>query len=119
VPPYSKALSLGGKLYTRRSNTTNIRKLLYVIAAILAVLDVAFGKFWGLWAIIVVTADPGFYANRWNAVLAVLTALLLALARFGVFPDGAKLAVVSAIACLVVALVNRFQVRRQHNSQRG
>lgn len=97
---------------------TNIRKLLYLIAVLLVILDIVFLKFWGLWAIMVICADPGFYANRWNVALAILTVVFMALARFGVFPDGAKIAVLSAIACLVVALVNRFS-HRQHNFQRG
>jgi hypothetical protein len=98
---------------------TNIRKLMYVIAVLLLVLDLAYLKFWGLWAIIVVSADPGFHANRWNVVLATVATLSLALARFGVYPDGARIAVASSIACLLVALVNRYRRPREHDSQQN
>jgi hypothetical protein len=97
---------------------TNIRKLLYLIAILLVALDMAFLKFLGLWAIMVVCADPGFHPNRWNVVLAIVTVISLALARFGVFANGSKVAVLSAIACLVVALVNRLH-HRQHSLQQG
>jgi uncharacterized membrane protein len=96
---------------------TNIRKLMYILAGLLFVLDLTYLKFWGLWAIIVVSAEPGFHPTRWNVVLATLATLSMALARFGVVPAGAPIAVVSTIACLLIALVSRYSRLREPNSQ--
>jgi hypothetical protein len=104
-------------LVESRGGMTNIRKLMYVLAGIVVVLDITYLKFWGLWAIIVVCAEPGFHPNRWNVVLATLATLSLALARFGVVPAGAPIAVVSTIACLLIALVNRYRRPREPGPQ--
>lgn len=82
---------------------TRIRKLLYAVAAILLLLDVVFMKSSGLWAIIIVIPDPGFRVNIWNVILGLLAVAFLGVARFGIFPEGIKLAVLSAIGCLSIA----------------
>jgi len=82
---------------------TTTTKVLFAIALILLVLDVAVGRPWG-WPWAVIGFSAALYPNRWSVVLAVVLAVATGLAKFHVIPM--MVAVFCEIALVLLMIVN-------------